>query len=270
MADDYKKLVIDTYAGGREEHRAENAGDFGMEFYYTKKYISKYINPDVSVAEIGCGTGYYAMEFYNKYKMYHGVDLSPKNIEIFREKIESENMSNVSASVGDATCLENLDDNSFDVVLALGPLYHLDHEDRLKCMQECRRICKEDGIIAFAYINMAGALAMYGASDGWQKIMDERMLDFVLDKGTDDARPGVYYYTMPEEILPDMEDTGLQILHNYGLDILLPSSVMNSISEDERRQWFRLADILSSSPSCTGLSNHALAICRNPRTGKGD
>lgn len=44
---------------------------------------------------------------------------------------------------------------SFDVVLCLGPMYHLlKDEDRIKCIDECLRVLKPDGILAIAYINI--------------------------------------------------------------------------------------------------------------------
>lgn len=46
------------------------------------------------------------------------------------------------------------DDKTFDIVLLFGPLYHLhNEEDRQKCISEAKRVCKDDGVIFFAFIS---------------------------------------------------------------------------------------------------------------------
>ena len=42
---------------------------------------------------------------------------------------------------------------SFDVVLNMGPFYHLiTKEQREKCLKECLRVLKKDGLLITAYI----------------------------------------------------------------------------------------------------------------------
>ena len=55
---------------------------------------------------------------------------------------------------GNAIDLSAYEDDSYDIVLLFGPLYHLHkHEDRLQCITEAKRVCKPDGAIFFAVIN---------------------------------------------------------------------------------------------------------------------
>lgn len=85
-----------------------------IEFIYTKKLLKQYVQPTASIIELGCGTGYYGLYLSNRCKEYHGVDLVPKHIEQFKEKIKNQNLSNLSASLGDATNLPDIEDHAFE------------------------------------------------------------------------------------------------------------------------------------------------------------
>lgn len=70
---------------------------------------------------------------------YTGIDLVPDNIVRMREHIAEERLCNVTAEIGDATDLTGLADDAFDVVLCLGPMYHLSPDDLARAMAECQR-----------------------------------------------------------------------------------------------------------------------------------
>lgn len=58
----------------------------------------------------------------------------------------------ISLRQGNAIDLSIYDDKIFDIVLLFGPLYHLHKEDdRQKCISEAKRVCKDDGLIFFAF-----------------------------------------------------------------------------------------------------------------------
>ena len=260
--DDYKDKVIAAYSNGYESQRASHAGEYGMEFIFSKKIMEEYIDVNKTVIEVGCGGGYYGLYFADKCHSYHGIDLTPINIQEFQTKIDELHLLNISANIGDATNLHEIEDNSFDVVMCLGPMYHLNREDRSKCISECKRICKVNGIIAFAYINKTGAIAKFANIFGWEKLLTERISEYVLDKGTDDVHTDIFYYSMPEEIESDVKKSKLHIIKNVGLDILLDENKLLSFTEEQRKIWFKVADIMNNSPSCVGMSNHALMVCR--------
>lgn len=261
MSDVYKKKVIDAYSKANEGQRASLAGDYGMEFLNTKKYLRDYIDPTKKVIELGCGGGYYGLYYAEKCYSYHGIDLTPFNIQVFQGKINELGLTNVSADIGDATNLVKIPDESYDVVLCLGPLYHLNREDRIKCILECKRICKKDGVIVFAYINKLGAIAKYAVTFGWEGLLNDRISEYVLDKGTDDVHTDIFYYTMPEELEADAKSVGLDKIKNVGLDSLLDDKKIAGLTEEQRCVWFKFSDIMNDSPSCVGMSNHALLIC---------
>lgn len=262
MGSNYKQKVIEAYAGGGEVNRAEKTGKYGMEFIYTKKALDPHITKKKKVIEIGCGGGYYLMHYAPKCAKYLGIDLSPVNVEIVKGQIKQSGYKNAEARVGDATDLVGIADESYEVVLCLGPLYHLNREDRQKCISECKRICKPGGVIAFAFINKLGVMAKYGHGVGWKHILTPHIRECVLEKGTDDVHTDVFYYTTPEELIDDTEYVGLKRIRMTGLDFLILEDEIESFTEVQREVWFRYAELVAGSEYAAALSNHALFICQ--------
>jgi 2-polyprenyl-3-methyl-5-hydroxy-6-metoxy-1,4-benzoquinol methylase len=262
--DAYKQKVLDSYSTGLEAFRAEKAGPYGQEFHYTKKLLDPYITSEKDVIELGCGGGYYGLYYAERCNSYLGVDLSPVNIAAFQQEISKAGYQNVTAQIGDATALTDIPDNAFDVVLCLGPMYHLRHEDRQACMKECQRICKPGGLIALAFINKTGAIAKFAPAVGWPRVLTPEIDHFVLDLGTDDAHPDVFFYTMPEEISKDATDAGLEVVTLAGLDFLIFEHEIELLSDAQRAILFRILDTMHESPYCSGLANHAMLLCKKP------
>ena len=258
-----EKKIIDNYRDAKEENRASKSRYSSLEFHYTKKHIGQYISPSSSVIELGCGTGYYAMCFSGRCREYLGIDITPENIALFNKKAASRGLKNVRGEVGDATRLDRISDESFDIVLCLGPLYHLPPQERKLVFSECRRICKKGGIAAFSYINKIGVYAGACIHDSLRKnYPNEKANESVLIFSRDNMAPDLFFFTMPEEIEADAEEYGFSKIKNLGTDFLLTMSIVESM-DDEKFHLFRpLLDQMASYESCTGMSNHALLICR--------
>lgn len=262
MEKSYKEKIIEKYAGGGEVHRAEQTGRFAMEFIYTKRALDEYITSEKKVIELGCGGGYYLMHYAPKCREYLSVDLSPVNVEIVEKQIADNGYANAAVSLGDATDLKEIGDENYDVVLCLGPLYHLKREDRMQCIKECKRICKAGGIIVFAFINKIGAIAKFGHGVGWKHVLTPAVGECVMDRGTDDVHTDIFFFTMPEEMIADTESVGLKRIKMTGVDFLLLEPEIETFTEEQRKIWFQFADMVADSEYATSLSNHALFICR--------
>ena len=130
--------LIEQYTSGNEEARADSSRTAGLEFYYTKKHLGGMIGKNDRVLEIGCATGYYGLYYAEQCREYVGIDIVPKHIGLFREKIAARGLKNVSCQVGDGTDLKGIEDESFDVVLCLGPMYHLTEQERSAFLKNAR------------------------------------------------------------------------------------------------------------------------------------
>lgn len=247
-----------------EDNRPTSSRSQSLEFHYTKKALDSYINGDVRVLEIGCATGYYAMYYADKCKEYVGIDLFPPHIEIFKRKIADNKLTNVSCMVGDAVNLEGIEDNSFDVVLCLGPMYHLPPEERELVFAECNRVCKPDGVIAFAYSNKIGvyvaACVLYK-----NKYPNAKANHYVLELGQSDDNPDLFYFTTPEEIEEAAACHGLVKIRNIGTDSWITMDAVNQMDDEKFAEYMVLADEMFKHESCAGMSNHALLICNNQK-----
>lgn len=232
-----------------------------MEFHYTKKLAGEQIGPSDRVLEVGCATGYYGMHFAPLCGEYVGVDIVPEHIELFREKIAGSGLANLSAQVGDATGLAGIADGSFDVVLALGSMYHLPVEEREKVFAECARVCKPRGIVIFSYINAIGAYA--DACMTWPDSYPTAKANrFVLEEGIDDLRPELFFFTCPEAMAAGAEQQGLTVLRNSGVNFAYQKFAIDEMDEEKFAAFMELNDAMVASPTCTSMAIHALLICR--------
>lgn len=258
-----QEKVIERYRERPEEGRQNYSRNDGLEFHYTKKHLEEFINKDSKVLEIGCATGHYAFYFADKCMEYTGVDLLDFHINTFYKKIIESGIKNISCQVGDATNLANIASDSFDVVLCLGPMYHLPLEERKLVFAECKRVCKKGGVIALAYINSIGTYAGICVIEDYKHLYpNAKTNDYVLNKGTDDNRPGLFYYSMPEEMEHMANEIGLTKIKNLGTNFMCSMKIVNDMTDEEFAIMQPLYDKMCEYESCTGMAGHALLICR--------
>lgn len=94
-----------------------------------------------------------------------------------------------------------LNDNCYDVVLVFGPMDHLPPEEREQVFQSSYRICKDNGIVAFAYANKVGVYIRGCLGGGSYNIYPNKQAnDSLLNQGTDDIQSNVLFFAMPEEM----------------------------------------------------------------------
>lgn len=255
-----KNAILQQYSFGKEDERAISSRSSGLEFHYTKRHLEGLIKKTDRVLEVGCATGHYGFYYADKCREYLGIDIVPEHIQLFNQKIAKSGIKNISCKIGDATHLEGVDDGSFDVVLCLGPMYHLPQNERELVFAECARVCKNKGILAFAYINKIGVYA------GACIILDSRYPnplanECVILNGTDDMRPDTFFFTTPEEMNAISAKYKLVKTKNLGTDFFLTMNIVDAMSDEEFEIMRPLYDQMTSHESCTGMSNHALLVC---------
>ena len=245
-----------------EDNRATSSRSASIEFHYTKKILGDFIDMNNRVLEVGCATGYYGFHFTDKCKEYVGVDLFPHHIEIFQRKITESGLTNLSCHVGDATNLTGVENNNFDVVLCLGPMYHLPVDMRELVFAECYRVCKPCGVVAFSYVNKIGTY--FGAclhDDLRNKYPNQRANDMVLKEGiNDDNAP--FFFSTPEEMETAASRHGFVKIRSAGLDFFNLTAIADKMDEEKFDLYMELLDVATSLESCVGMSEHALLVCK--------
>lgn len=131
-----------------------------VEFETTMKYIHEYLkeynNP--KILEVGAGTGRYSCSLAFEGYDVTAIELVKNNLGILKAKKTS-----VKAYQGNAIDLSRFNDNSFEMVLLLGPMYHLiEKEDKIKALNEAKRVTKKGGKIIIAYCMNNYSILTYG------------------------------------------------------------------------------------------------------------
>ena len=162
----------------------------------------------------------------------------------------------------------------FDVVLLLGPLYHLiERRDRIEALREARRVLVPGGLVMAAHISRF-ASACDGIQDGALK--DPAFADIVsadLTSGIHQNPTGriewftTAYFHRPEEIRPEIEAAGLSFQELVAVEGpgWMSQDLASWLDDDSARH--RLLGLLrrvESEPSLIGMSAHMLSVARRP------
>lgn len=98
------------------------------------------------------------------------------NLDILQSKLDGS--ENIKTYLGNALDLNMLGDNTYDVTLLLGPMYHLySEEDKVTTMKEAVRITKPGGHILVAYcMNEATVIQYVFGCNQLKSVMDLNMI----------------------------------------------------------------------------------------------
>jgi ubiquinone/menaquinone biosynthesis C-methylase UbiE len=258
------------YEGGREAERLLNSVG-QLELVRTQELLSRYLPPPpASIFDVGGGTGIYAFWLAQQGYEVHLIDAVPLHIEEARRSSESQpDRPLASMAVGDARQL-NREDASVDVVLLLGPLYHLTERiDRVGALREAHRILRDGGIV-FA----AGISRFASTLDGlFRGYLDDpefvRIVQRDLAEGqhrNPNNHPDYFtttFFHHPDELKTEIEEVGLQCEGVFAIEG--PGWLLQNFEE----QWGELARRerlleairwLEIEPSTLGMSAHIMAI----------
>ena len=90
----------------------------------------------------------------------------------------------------------------------------------------------------------------------------QKINECVLQNGTDDMRPDLFFYTMPEEMEEMARNCGLEKIKNLGTNFMCLLQKVNEMTEEQFELMRPLYDKMASYESCTGMAGHALLICK--------
>jgi SAM-dependent methyltransferase len=223
------------------------------------------------VYDVGGGPGSYACWLARRGYEVHLVDMVPLHVEQAAAASQAQPDHPIAElRVGDARHLDRADD-SVDVVLMLGPLYHLtERNERIAALQESHRILRKGGII-FAVAISRYASTLHGMIDG---NMDPEFIKIA----SRDLREGQHrnpnehprYFTTaflhrPEEFKSEIETAGFDLEGLFGIQG--PAWLLQNLEEqwddpNYRERLLNIARSLESEPSVIGVSAHIMAIAR--------
>ncbi|WP_059173396.1 bifunctional 2-polyprenyl-6-hydroxyphenol methylase/3-demethylubiquinol 3-O-methyltransferase UbiG [Bacillus sp. FJAT-27445] len=236
-----------------------------IEFDITKRFLDDFIKGDnLSVFDIGGGPGRYAMYLAEKGHKVTLLDLSSKNIEVAKRKSFEKGIFLEGYIHGNALELDEYQD-SFDLILLMGPLYHLTKEaDRRKAVEGALRLLKPNGIIIASFISSYAPIQ--DSLSHLYPIESVQGLLGYLHSGENKDGEGftTAYFINPGEAKEFMKSHGLKELIFAGIENILgcKEKEMNLLDESEYRKWLEIGYHLSRDENLIGTSLHLLYIGR--------
>ena len=255
--------LIQYYNKFNEEKRLDSRHG-QVEFRVSMKYIHEYLPTDrskeeIKILDIGAGTGRYSVTLANEGYDVTAVELVKYNLGILKSK-----GSTVKAMQGNALNLKKLADDTFDVTLLFGPMYHLfGIEDKKKALLEARRVTKPGGVILVAYcMNEYGVLTYAFKEKHIGECMEEKRL--TENFKTISQKENLYDYMRMEDINALLEDSGLERIKIISPDG--PANYMrpflNQLTEEEFEYFVQYQMATCERQDLIGAGAHTLDILR--------
>ena len=250
-----------------EEHRLTTRHG-QVEFRTTMHYIEEVVSirsagysttGQFKIADIGAGTGRYSVELCHRGYDVTAVELVKHNLEILRAKHE-----NIKTWQGDARSLHFLDDETFDVTLLFGPLYHLHgDEEKLKALNEAKRITKKGGTILVAYVmNEYSVISYCFKEHRWAEVAAKGGLS--PDFHTVCKEDELYDYVRLEDIDRLKAAAGLERIKLISADGAADymRRELNEMSEEEFEAFCKFQLAIAERPELVGAGSHCVDILR--------
>jgi len=264
------KQIKFFYSRASEETRLDKGMGI-FEFERTKSLIDRYlVTKSARIVDVGGGTGKYAEWLSNNGHTVFLVDPVPKHIE--RAKRRANTLKNkFHVRLGEARNL-GFPDNSADLVILHGPLYHLQKKsDREKAIGEARRVAKSGGIVLGFSINYT-ASTLAGLMQGL--IHRKNFFEMCVEELTTgihnppDGFPWLLaeaYYHRPEELKEEFEGQDLVYLNIYAIEGMawLDKDYFTSMANEKRKKiLMNLIEITEDDVNLLSFSPHMMIASR--------
>ena len=155
------------YELGSERDRLFREGEPRLELTRTLELLDRFLpSAPARLIDVGGGPGAYAGIWARRGYDVHLYDLLELHVQQAQQAAHTQPEHPFTAAVADARSIPE-PDASADVVVLLGPLYHLTEQtQRASALLEARRILKPGGVVAAVGISRFAAL-FDGLWQGW-------------------------------------------------------------------------------------------------------
>ncbi len=252
-----EKNLNDYYNKFNEDKRLKTRHG-RVEFIVTMKYIEEIVKnyKKPKILDLGAGCGAYSIPLSEYYDVT-ALELVKHNLKVIEK-----NSQNIKLIHGNATNLSMLEDNSFDVILIFGPMYHLiSTEEKLKCLNEAKRVLKKNGTILISYIMNDYAIIRHGFKDKYilkeiNKIDDS----FHIISKEDD----LYSYVRLDDIDKLNKLANLRRIKIISQDTVsnYMREYINKLNDEEFELFIKFQLSICERYEMLGLSTHVLDILK--------
>jgi SAM-dependent methyltransferase len=274
MADE--RQIGAYYDRGDEQGRL---GDWGrLEFLRTRELLARFLPaPPATVLDVGGAAGAYALPLAAEGYEVHLVDPVALHVEQARAASAAQTDAPLaSVVIGDARELA-VGDDSADVVLLLGPLYHLtDAAERTRALREARRALRPGGLLAAAAITrfastLDGVAQGFLLEPGFEAIVERDLADG--QHRNPGGHPGWFttaYFHRPEELEREVAAAGFDVTALVAVEGAIGATAETHaldawLDDPEKREiLLRAIRRVEAEPSLLGASPHVLAVATAP------
>jgi ubiquinone/menaquinone biosynthesis C-methylase UbiE len=236
-----RKHVVSSYV-----HASLQSPEVMILAKYRKSILDKH------VLDIGCGAGRTTAHLRNMCKDYVGLDYSFDMIQVCRKRFEA-----VHFIHGDVRDMNMFEDRMFDFILfSYNGLDSVNHEDRLKGLQEINRVLRQDGLFVFSSHNKNHRNAISSPRMAFALVpgvLFRNLIDFVRstynylrnrkcqqfkgDYSIINDRAHNYalltYYIDKKKQISQLKKTGFETIEMYDTH----GNILNSDSDDNDSAW---------------------------------
>lgn len=234
-----------------------------VEFLTTMKYINKFLKKGMRVLEVGAATGRYSLTIAEKGFQVDAIELIQHNIDIFKSKLKGK--CTIDIRQGNAMDLSYYNDETFDITLVLGPLYHLfNDDDKKQAISEAIRVTKKGGVVFISYCMNEATIINWGFQEG--NIL-QGIKSGIIDGSTFKclSNPSLLFEMYrKEEIDKLMAGYNVERLHFVATD-LLTNHMINTINEMDEKMFQTYMNYhfsICERSDLIGISHHSLDIFR--------
>jgi ubiquinone/menaquinone biosynthesis C-methylase UbiE len=246
------------------------------EFMVNVHYILSNLPAKGHILDVGAGPGKYSIALAKCGYQVTLADLIPQLVEIAKHKVKEAGVENQFSGfhIADARELGQYADEQFDASLMLGPLYHLQtEEDRIKAVNELRRVTKKEGIVFVAFMSrIRHLITSLLFPEAWKPNHTIEGITEFLKTGvynhSDEGRfTGAYYFNI-EDIKPFMESQGFKTVN-----LISSGSITGAMTTGQWDYWRQRGELeynkvlemvvaAAENPYIQGMSSHLLYIGR--------
>ena len=230
-----------------------------VEFETTMHHLHRFLKQDSQILDIGCGTGRYTSALMAEGYKVKAVELVQRNIDVFLKREPTADVVK-----GDARDMPFLPDGLADVTLLLGPLYHLiGDEEKLKALNEAKRVTKPGGLIFVAYLMNEYSILSY--------CFDEERIGDLMDNGFVDKdfhvrtpEGELYDYVRMEDVDRLNEKAGLERITVFSPDGAADymRTRLNRMSDETFAKFIEYQKIISERQDLIGAGSHIVDVLR--------
>lgn len=257
--------ILSFYEQGREADRLSDGGHAGpLEFVRTIELFERFLPAGPArVLDVGGGPGRYAEWFCARGDEVLLLDPVPLHVEQARQR-------SLRAELGDARELQQPDE-SYDVVLLMGPLYHLpEPTHRRRSLEEAARVLRPGGLL------LATGISRFAALLDLLVRLDRLHEPGVFDRVEEAVRTGVFrpqgaamfttaFFHLPTQLRDEVNGAGFERVEMFSIEgpgFLAPDFDQRWADADRRETMVRAARLIESHSELLGAASHLLAVGR--------